>query len=107
MTRKGWLIPRLSCAISLANAQEFQSLFNGNDLTGWAGRTKLWSVKDGVILGRTTAENPLKAQGNDLSVFAKRDLRRARKRVLLRLSGTTCFLARRQLGRSRNANTLE
>ncbi len=62
MTRKVLLITLLSCATSLAaDAQEFQSLFNGNDLTGWAGRTEFWSVKDGAILGKTTAENPLKA----------------------------------------------
>ena len=38
------------------------SLFNGKDLTGWDGDPKLWSVKDGVIHGETTAENP--AKGN-------------------------------------------
>jgi hypothetical protein len=34
-----------------------KSLFNGNDLTGWDGDPRLWSVKDGVIHGETTAEN--------------------------------------------------
>lgn len=33
-------------------------LFNGKDLTGWEGNTDLWSVKDGVIIGRTTPEKP-------------------------------------------------
>ena len=33
-------------------------LFNGKDLTGWEGDLRLWSVKDGVIRGETTAENP-------------------------------------------------
>lgn len=29
-------------------------LFNGKDLTGWVGHKKLWSVKDGVIIGKNT-----------------------------------------------------
>lgn len=39
-----------------------QSLFNGKDLSGWDGDPKLWSVKEGVIHGETTLENP--AKGN-------------------------------------------
>ena len=35
-------------------------LFNGKDLTGWAGLPGLWSVEDGAITGTTTAESPLK-----------------------------------------------
>jgi hypothetical protein len=38
----------------------FKSIFNGKDLTGWDGDPKLWSVKDGVIRGETTKENPAK-----------------------------------------------
>jgi hypothetical protein len=37
-----------------------KNLFNGRDLTGWSGNPELWSVRDGVITGVTTAENPLK-----------------------------------------------
>ncbi len=37
-------------------------LFNGKDLTGWDGDPRLWSVRDGVIRGETTAENA--ATGN-------------------------------------------
>jgi hypothetical protein len=40
-------------ATSLA-ADEFRPLFNGKDLTGWEGDSRLWSVKDGVIRGETT-----------------------------------------------------
>lgn len=29
-------------------------LFNGKDLTGWKGNDKLWSVEDGVIVGKNT-----------------------------------------------------
>ncbi|HAN99335.1 MAG TPA: DUF1080 domain-containing protein [Planctomycetaceae bacterium] len=42
---------------SVATAQE--SIFNGTDLTGWEGDPKLWSVEDGAITGRTTAEAPI------------------------------------------------
>ena len=36
----------------------FTSMFNGKDLTGWDGSTDLWSVQDGVIVGKTTVANP-------------------------------------------------
>lgn len=45
---------------TLANAQSPVSMFNGEDLTGWKGRTDIWSVKDGAITGTTSSENPLK-----------------------------------------------
>jgi len=37
-----------------------QTLFNGKDLTGWDGDPKLWSVRDGAIVGQTSADDPLK-----------------------------------------------
>ncbi|MBN1441222.1 MAG: DUF1080 domain-containing protein, partial [Planctomycetes bacterium] len=44
-----------------ADAEEgFVSLFNGKDLSGWDGDPGLWSVQDGAITARTTAEKPLK-----------------------------------------------
>lgn len=36
----------------------FKAIFNGKDLSGWKGNPKFWSVKDGAITGRTTADNP-------------------------------------------------
>lgn len=45
----------------------FTSLFNGKDLTGWAGRTNHWSVQDGAITGVTTKENP--AKGNNFLIW--------------------------------------
>lgn len=51
----------------LAVEEGFQSIFNGKDLTGWDGNPKLWSVKDGAIVGQTTAENPLK--GNTFLIW--------------------------------------
>jgi hypothetical protein len=44
---------------SAATADGFKPIFNGKDLSGWMGNPKLWSVKDGAIVGQTTAENPI------------------------------------------------
>ncbi len=73
------LVSVLPAALALAQplsllAQEvepgFRSLFNGQDLTGWAGRPNHWSVQDSAITGTTTADNP--AKGNNF-LIAKRD----------------------------------
>ena len=37
----------------------FVSLFDGRTLDGWEGDPSLWSVRDGAITGRTTAETQL------------------------------------------------
>lgn len=37
----------------------FKAIFNGKDLTGWAGKTNLWSVRDGAITGQTRSEADL------------------------------------------------
>jgi len=44
-----------------------RSLFNGQDLSGWDGDPRLWSVRDGVIHGETTDESP--AQGNTFIIW--------------------------------------
>ncbi len=38
--------------------QPFEILFNGKDLTGWAGNKDLWTVEQGAIVGQTTKDNP-------------------------------------------------
>ena len=48
-------------------------IFNGEDLSGWDGDSRLWSVKDGVIHGETTEENP--ARGNTFLVWRDGTLR--------------------------------
>lgn len=61
------------CVTPMGWAQEppaesgLKSIFNGKDLSGWDGDTRLWSVKDGVIHGETTAEN--KANGNTFLIW--------------------------------------
>ena len=49
-------------AATPAGATEWRSLFDGQNLDGWDGDQRLWSVRDGVIHGETTVD--LKADGN-------------------------------------------
>lgn len=44
---------------SLFAEDEFVSLFNGKDLTGWKGDPELWSVEDGCITGKTRGKSHL------------------------------------------------
>ncbi len=44
---------------SLHADEGFKEIFNGKSLEGWKGNEKLWSVEEGCITGRTTADNPL------------------------------------------------
>lgn len=46
---------------------ETASLFDGKTLEGWDGDPKFWSVEEGAITGRTTAENP--TQGNTFLIW--------------------------------------
>ncbi len=52
--------PRAVAAAKTSPGGE-QNLFNGQDLTGWDGSPDLWSVEDGAIVGKTTAEHPAKS----------------------------------------------
>ena len=40
-------------ALADHHESDFKPLFNGKDLEGWNGDAKLWSVKDGMIVGVT------------------------------------------------------
>ena len=42
-------------------ADDFKSIFNGQDLSGWVGKDNHWKVDSGVIKGETTKENPTKS----------------------------------------------
>lgn len=44
-----------------------KAIFNGENLEGWDGDPRLWSVREGVIHGETTAEN--KANGNTFLIW--------------------------------------
>ena len=66
-----FFVVAIMVAVSTASAGEeasgWKSLFNGKDLSGWDGDTRLWSVKDGVIHGETTPEKP--ARGNTFLIY--------------------------------------
>lgn len=42
-------------------------LYGGGDLTGWVGRSDLWSAENGEIVGRTTDEKPI--DGNTFLIW--------------------------------------
>jgi len=65
MHRKLPLLLGLLACFGPLQAQE--SLFNGKDLSGWKGLPQFWTVKDGVLVGETTKENPTK--GNTFLVW--------------------------------------
>ncbi|WP_145091246.1 3-keto-disaccharide hydrolase [Anatilimnocola aggregata] len=69
-----------------AETAGMRSLFNGKDLTGWDGDPKLWSVKDGVIRGETTAEVP--AKGNTFIIWKDGKLNDFELRFSFRCSNT-------------------
>jgi hypothetical protein len=48
-------------------ADEYQSLFNGQDLTGWDGDPRFWRAEDGAIVGQTTESN--KAEKNTFLIY--------------------------------------
>lgn len=48
---------------------DMQKIFNGKDLSGWDGDTRLWTVKDGVIRGETTEQE--KANGNTFLIWTE------------------------------------
>jgi hypothetical protein len=63
----GFVLAYQQAAFAGDSSDGWNVLFNGKDLTGWDGDSRLWSVKDGVIHGETTPENP--TQGNTFLVY--------------------------------------
>lgn len=61
----------LTLLTSLAQAAP-KPLFNGKTLAGWKGNPDLWSVQDGVITGKTTAEKP--TAGNTFLIWKGGDV---------------------------------
>ncbi|HEV3021195.1 MAG TPA: family 16 glycoside hydrolase, partial [Pirellulales bacterium] len=61
---------RVDCAA--ADEEGFKPIFNGKNLDGWDGNPKFWSADDGMIVGRTTADNPTK--GNTFLIWRQAPL---------------------------------
>jgi hypothetical protein len=60
------LAPTAPRSMAADTEEGFVSLFNGKDLTGWAGDSVHWSVEDGAITGRITPETVLKGNNTFL-----------------------------------------
>ena len=75
--------PTTALAGDSDSSEGWVSVFNGKDLTGWDGDPRLWSVKDGVIHGETTAENP--ARGNTFLIWRDGKLKDFELKIKFRL----------------------
>jgi hypothetical protein len=69
-----------------AEPAEMEQLFNGRDLAGWDGDPRLWSVRDGVLRGETTAENA--ADGNTFLIWQGVDVGDFELRLSFRCNAT-------------------
>ena len=61
-------------------------LFNGKDLSGWDGDSRLWSVKEGVIHGETTKE--LAANNNTFLILKDQNYGNFELRLAFRCNAT-------------------
>ena len=68
-TMSACLFLALTLTMATASADEagFKSLFDGQSLKGWEGKSEFWSVSNGAITGQTTKENPTK--GNTFLIW--------------------------------------
>ncbi len=84
--KKILLTTALLALASLGSAAEagFKPIFNGKDLSGWKG-LDFWSVKNGAIVGQTTAEHPTK--GNTFLVYQNGEPANFELRLQFRLTG--------------------
>ena len=64
---------------------EFKSIFDGT-LDGWTGEASLWRVEDGVIVGESTADAPLKR--NQFLVWGQGKVDDFELRLQYKISGT-------------------
>jgi hypothetical protein len=67
-------------------SKSMRTIFNGQDLIGWDGDPRLWSVKEGVIRGETTEEFP--AQGNTFLIWKEDTVRDFELRLSFRCNDT-------------------
>src|SRR5262249_16678014 len=57
----GFLLAPICALAADTSERGFKPLFNGHDLTGWAGQSEYWSVQEGAITGTTTKEHSAKS----------------------------------------------
>jgi uncharacterized protein (TIGR03067 family) len=63
----GLFLAQSQPACAAESDEGFKTIFNGKNLSGWDGNPKFWSVRDGAIVGQTTADNPTK--GNTFLIW--------------------------------------
>src|SRR6056297_2175799 len=81
----------------IAEAQEFENLFNGKNLEGWDGNPELWSVEDGVIVGKTTG--PEQLDYNQFLIWEGGDVENFELRVKVKQSGNNSGIQYRSANR--------
>jgi hypothetical protein len=54
-----WVVVFFVGAGSVRSQDDLKNLFNGKDLSGWRGDMTYWSVEDGAITAKTTADSRL------------------------------------------------
>jgi len=77
---------RLNQIKTVADADGFKSIFDGNSLKGWTGDQKLWRVEDGAIVGQTNEDTKLTA--NQFLVWDDGEVDDFILKVKFRISGT-------------------
>lgn len=65
---------------------DMQRIFNGQDLSGWDGDTRLWAAEDGVIRGETTEQ--VKANGNTFLIWTGGETKDFDLRLAFRCNAT-------------------
>ena len=72
------VIASFVCSPASAQDDGFKPIFDGKSLAQWDGKEGAWKVEDGVLIGETTADKPLKEntflvwQGGELADFELR-----------------------------------
>lgn len=71
---------------ALTHAEDFESLFNGKDLSGWDGNPELWSVTDGLITGKTNGPDHLPY--NQFLIWKGEPLKNFELRATVKITGS-------------------
>lgn len=75
----------LACTPGASAVDDYRELFNGHDLSGWEGDSKVWRVSDGLLVGETKTSTDIKT--NTFLVWKERDVDDFELRAIVRLKG--------------------
>lgn len=75
----------VSASLAAQESNEFRDLFNGKDLSGWDANPDYWTVKNGMIIGRSQESNPLKY--NEFLIWKDGKVNNFELRVVLKVVG--------------------